>query len=212
MLSRTTYSNRYKYKSLLKNKEDIEFSNIETQLVNWNIPKVSPDKIYDTGMFKIYSAMSIKTIEQTIPIGSFYDSIQLLTEPEINRYKDKYKYLHIGLVQVALKPLTTEGLNTSLLIVLRDCKHNEFSDSLLGIIKSSLCNGHVYFDCHPNLFISLSEKNIFDVLTLNLQLAGYDMKVGSEHVNLTYRIYYKVMNTLSPNAHMYDYKDKTILL
>ena len=48
--------------------------------------------------------MSIKTIEQTIPIGSSYDSIQLLTEPEINHYKDKYKYLHIGLV--ALKPLT----------------------------------------------------------------------------------------------------------
>ena len=56
--------------------------------------------------------MSVKTIEQTLSIGSFYDSIQLLTEPEINRYKDKYKHLHIGLVQVALKPLMAEGLNT----------------------------------------------------------------------------------------------------
>ena len=163
-------------------------------------------------MFKIFSAISVKTIEQTIPIGSSFDSIQLLTEPEINRYKDKYKYLHIGLVQVALKPLTAEGLNTSLLIALRDCRHNKFSDSLLGIIQSSLCNGPVYFDCHPNLSVSLSDKNIFDVLTLNLQLSGYDMKVGSEPVNLTYRIYYKVMNTLSPKAHMYDCKDKTILL
>ena len=149
MLTRTVSNNRYKSKSLLKNKEDIEFSNIESQLVNWNIPKVSPDKIYETGMFKVFSAMSVKTIEQTIPIGSSFDSIQLLTEPEINRYKDKYKYLHIGLVQVALKPLTAEGLNTSLLIALRDCRHNKFSDSLLGIIQSSLCNDPVYFDCHP---------------------------------------------------------------
>lgn len=29
----------------MKNKEDIEFSNVETQLVNWNIPKANPDKI-----------------------------------------------------------------------------------------------------------------------------------------------------------------------
>ena len=52
--------------------------------------------------------ITIIIFEQTIPIGSSFDSIQLLTEPEINRYKDKdkYKYLHIDLVQVELKPLT----------------------------------------------------------------------------------------------------------
>ena len=39
--------------------------------------------------------MSVKTIEQTIPIGSSFYSIQLLIELEINRNKDKYKYLHM---------------------------------------------------------------------------------------------------------------------
>jgi len=68
MLSRNASSNHYKSKALLKNKEDIEFSNIESQLINWNIPKVSPDKIYDTGMFKKNSTTSVKTIEQTIPV------------------------------------------------------------------------------------------------------------------------------------------------
>lgn len=110
------------------------------------------------------------------------------------------------------KPLTAEGLNTSLLIALRNCCHNKFNDSLLEIIQFSLCNGPIYFDCHPNLSVSSLDRNIFDVLTLNLQLHGYDMKIDSEHVNLTYRMYYKVMNTLSPRAHMYDCKDKTILL
>ena len=81
---------------------------MKTQLVNWNIPKVSPNKIYDTCMFKIFSSMPVKTIEQTLPVRSSYDSIQLLTKPEINHYKDKCKYLYIGLVQVALKPLTAK--------------------------------------------------------------------------------------------------------
>ena len=188
MLSQSTSTNRFKPRSLLKNKEDIEFSSIEYHLVNWNILKVNPDKIYKMGMFKLFSSMTVKTIKQTIPIGNFFDSIQLLIEPEIHRYKDKYKYLHIGLVQVALKPLTAKGLNISLLIALRDYRHNKFSDSLLGIIQSSLCNGPIYFDCHPNLYVSLTDKNILDILTLNLQLNGYDLKVCSEPVNLTYRI------------------------
>lgn len=90
---------------------------------------------------------------------------------------------------------------------MKDCRHNKFSNSLLGINQSSLCNDPIYFDCHPNLFVSLTDKIILDVLTLNLQLNGYDLKVDSELVNLTYHIYYKVVNTLSPKTHMYDYKD-----
>lgn len=63
MLSRSASTNRFKLRSMLKNKEDIEFSNIK-QLINWNIPKVSSEKIYGMGMFKLFSSMSVKTIEQ----------------------------------------------------------------------------------------------------------------------------------------------------
>ncbi|KAM7510633.1 hypothetical protein LguiB_009508 [Lonicera macranthoides] len=210
MLSQSSSIDYFKLR-LLKSK-DVESSNIETRLLNWNIPKVSLDKIYDTGIFKLFTSTSVKTIKQTVPIGNSFESLQLLPEPEIARYRSKYKYLHIGLVQVALKPLTVEGLNTSLIIALRDCRHIKFADSLLGIIESSFCNGPVYFNCLPNLSISFSDKNILDVLTLNLQLSGYDMKIGLGPVNLTYRIYYKVMNTLSPRARLYHCGDKTILL
>lgn len=58
----------------------------------------------------------------------------------------------------------------------------------------------------------MTDRNILDNLTLSLHLNGYDLKPGSEHVNLTYRIYHKLMNTLSLRAHIYDFKDKTILL
>jgi len=53
----------------------------------------------------------------------------------------KYKYLHIGCVQVAVKPLVREGLNASILMCLRDTRHNNFHDSLIGIVETSLGHG-----------------------------------------------------------------------
>ena len=41
--------------------------------------------------------------------------------PSLQKHIDKhFNYVHIGLVQVGLKPLTKEGLNTSILATLRE--------------------------------------------------------------------------------------------
>ena len=61
------------------------------------------------------------------------------------------------LVQVGIKPLTKEGLNTSILAVLRDARFQNFQDFLLSSIESNLCNGPVSFDCYPNHTISLKD-------------------------------------------------------
>ena len=94
--------------------------------------------------------------------------------------------------------MTVAGLDTSLLVCLRDARHIQFSDSLLGMIESSLCHGPVYFNCYPNFTVSLTDKNILDVLTLNIQTQLYNMKEGSENIQVGYRIYYKVMTTNCP--------------
>ncbi|KAM7466334.1 hypothetical protein LguiB_013896 [Lonicera macranthoides] len=245
MLTRSSSRAKYVPNSFIKNYDDVEFNNIENKLLNWHLPMVKPNKIYNTGMFdfissmsiktenkllnwhlpmvkpnKIYntgmfdfiSSMSIKTVEQTIPIGNNFDSLQLFHEDEILCYKDKYKYIHFGLIQVAIKLLTSLGLNASLLIDLRDCRHNKFLDSLLGMIQTSLCDGPVYFNCFPNFSVSMTDKHILDTLTLNIQMNGYDLKEGCEHINVTYKVHYKVMNTLSPNAKRYDPKGKTTII
>lgn len=41
--------------------------------------------------------------------------------------------LHIGLIHGALTPLTTKELNTNIHIALRDCRHINYQDSLLGL-------------------------------------------------------------------------------
>ena len=87
--------------------------------------------------------------------------------------------------------------------------HNKFAYSLLQIIQTSLCNDTVYFNCFPNFFVSLTDRNILDIVTLNLQMNGYDLKESSKPINLTYCVHYKVMNTLSPNAKRYDPKGKS---
>ena len=105
------------------------------------------------------------------------------------------------MVQVAVKPLTREALNTSVLLCLRDDRHLRFNDSLLGMMETSLHNGPVYFNCYPNFALSLSDRNIMDALILNVKIDGYYIKEGSESLAIIYRIYYKLMKiTLDPQS------------
>ena len=81
--------------------------------------------------------------------------------------KEGHNFLHIGLVQVGVKPLIREGLNCSIFMALRDIRHIRFDDSFLGTIQTSLSNGPVHFDCFPNFTISLHDPHIRKALTLN---------------------------------------------
>jgi hypothetical protein len=58
----------------------------------------------------------------------------------------KYKFLHIGFVQVAVKPLTRLGIDASVLLCLRDVRFLQFKPSILGIIQSSVYVGPIHFD------------------------------------------------------------------
>ncbi|GAV61967.1 MP domain-containing protein, partial [Cephalotus follicularis] len=115
------------------------------------------------------------------------------------------------LVQITLKPLTRIGLNNSLIICLRDCRHNKFTRSLLGLVESSLSNDPIYFNCFSNFIVSLNEPNILKTLTINLKTFGLDMLHGSQNLVLINTIHYKVMTRVSPNAKIMDTKGETIL-
>ena len=62
-----------------------------------------------------------------------------------------------GLVQIAFKPLTLEGLPESFVAALRDARNLNWKKSLIGIMEFNLTNGPVYFNAYPNLQLSLSE-------------------------------------------------------
>ncbi|PIN20109.1 hypothetical protein CDL12_07206 [Handroanthus impetiginosus] len=120
------------------------------------------------------------------------------------------------MIQIGLKPLTRPGLNTSALILVRDKRHNQFEDSLLGIVEPTLCDGPVYFKCFPNFTVSLTDPNIMQSLILNIKTEGFDMLKGTPNIALVYRLCYKLMNTVVPKTRVsstdiYDKKGETTL-
>ena len=158
----------------------------------WNIPKVDPKSIYRTSWTKntFCSQYRVRTVEQTFSISRTHEKCCLLSKKNINDFlAKKISYLHIGLVQVAVKPPTRKGINVSVLMCLRDARFRKFYDSIHGMIIASLYDGPVYFDCYPDISLTLDDPNTFKALTLNVLTSGYDMDEGSKPFALIYRIY-----------------------
>ncbi|QHO11173.1 polyprotein [Arachis hypogaea] len=172
------------------------FEDINQAIDNWKIPNIPQDELYVPDDNKRKPNYIIKTTENNIPLGpDSGEEFHLLTKQFVREHARHYKYLHIGYVQVAVKPLIREGLNASILMCLRDIRHNDFQDSLIGTVETSLGHGSVYFKCFPNKTVSLLDVNILDSLFLNIRIHGLNMKEGSIPAALIYRIQYKVMNT-----------------
>ena len=163
---------------------------------NWIMPSVSPDEIYYQKSWSLSAFKSethVKTVEQVYYINKNFETCQLLNKENIEKHiKDGYNFLHIGLVQVGLNPLTLLGLNAAVLVTLRDASFRNYKDEIFGVIETSLCNGPVHFDCYPNCTISLTDPCILKVLTLNIKTSGYDVDPGRQPLALIYRIHYKV--------------------
>ena len=82
----------------------------------------------------------------------------MFNKQAIKSFKEKgYKFIHTGLVQVAIKPLTKKGINASMLLILKDARFKVFEPSLLGMVEASLYNGPIHFNCYPDLTISLDD-------------------------------------------------------
>jgi hypothetical protein len=124
-----------------------------------------------------------------------------------------FSFIHFGLVQVSVKPLTRQGLNTSVFLGLRDGRFKIYQDALLGMVESSLYKGPIYFNCYPNFVVSLTDETVLQTLELNVETSGYNMYEGAQPLEFVYRIYYKLMKTtLEPQALMESPKGKTLLL
>lgn len=181
--------------------EEFEIPKQLDLLNRWTIPKIQPKVLYELGTFEeLGFIQSVKTTEENLTMNQDDMIVKLLTYEDIHRYQYTHNYLHVGLVQIAFKPLTLQGLPESFLAVLRDGRNMNWKQSLMGIIQSSLTNGPVYFNVYPNLQLSLSDVNILDALTLNVKTNGYNYMPGSELICICYRIYYRPLKTMNPRC------------
>ena len=132
----------------------------------------------------------------------------------MKEFKNKgYKFLHLGLIQVGIKPLTRRGINAAVMLRLFDGRFIDYKQGMLGMVEASLCKGPIHFNCSPDLTISLDDGAPEKALTLKINTFGYQMIEGSRPLALVYRIYYKLLKTnLNPQALLKDPKDQTLLL
>ena len=171
----------------------------------WTIPKIDTKNVYKISCVEntFHSAYKVRIVEQIFFISNTHEKCCLFSKKNIGEYlaSKKFSYLHIGMVQVALKLLTWKGINASVLMCLRDARFKNFKDSILVMITASLYDGLVYFNCYLDLILTLDDPNIIKALTLNIASSSYHMEEGSKPFALIYCIYYRLLGTkLNPGA------------
>ena len=158
------------------NSEDYQLLDVNLRLGDWNIPKMPTSEIYRSSwinreIFKI--DYHVKTIEPVYRINKEFETCYLLSPATIKACKQQgHNFLHIGLVQVGVKPLIRKSLNSSILMALRDTRHIRFNDSLLGTIETSFSDGPVHFNCFPDFTIHLHDPHVMKALTFNIKTHG----------------------------------------
>ncbi|KAL4574855.1 hypothetical protein LXL04_021695 [Taraxacum kok-saghyz] len=127
-------------------------------------------------------------------------------------YEQKYKFMHIGLVQIAIKPLFRIGIDAPVLLILRDKRHNDFENSILAMAETNIANRPIYFSCYPNFSVGLFDKNILDTLVLTVETKNLDFKDNTKPLAIIYRVCYKTMTTtIEPRTRLSSPKNETII-
>ena len=78
---------------------------------------MSNQEIYKKGTFKFFIDYTIKTSEMSVNLEQDDQVIRLLDNRSVEKHKkDGYNFIHFGMIQVVVKPLTRLGLNTSIVM------------------------------------------------------------------------------------------------
>ncbi|KAK9724328.1 hypothetical protein RND81_05G064500 [Saponaria officinalis] len=203
--------------STSKDSNTVQSSEISAPLdfSNWNIPTENPTQIYHIGPLDFKIAFSIRTHEETRFVQSDTETLNLLSYTSIQKYiQKKYRFIHFGLVQVAVKPLVHKGIDCPIYMALRDNRLKTYKDSLLAVVQTNVCNGPVYFNCFPDYTVDLSDPLIQESLILDLHVSGNKFKEFVKKFAIVFRIYFRLMSsTVNPKfIHEPSSKEETIFI
>jgi len=124
---------------------------------NWTLPRVEIDTIYKIGTFDFIKAYSCKTHEEVISLQNGLQTVDMIKQYSIDSHlKAKYRFMHIGLFQVAIKPLLKKGINAAIYMALRDKRLKKYKSSLLVVIQTNICKGPIFFNCYPDFMVDLT--------------------------------------------------------
>ena len=140
---------------------------------NWVMPRIDIDTIYKIGTFEFKKAYSIKTHKEAISLQSGMQTIGIIKQNSIKSHlKANYRFMHIGLVQVAIKPLLKTGVSAPIYLALRDKSLYHYKSSLLAVIQTNVCKGPIFFNCYPNFIVDLTYPMTTEALKLDVHVQG----------------------------------------
>ena len=91
-------------KKIVRSREDI----IHEDYLEWKIPNEKIDNIYSIGTFDFKTSYAIKIHEETFNIQNKFQTIQLLSTLALQEFLKKgFRYIHFGLIQVAIKTFSS---------------------------------------------------------------------------------------------------------
>ena len=88
-------------------------------------------------------------------------------ENNLKYNKDKkYRYIHVGSVQVQITLLQYYDKDIDLYALLYDIKHNKFNNQIITGIETNLYNESVGFNCRPGHYVRLKDEFAKNLLFL----------------------------------------------
>ena len=89
----------------------------------------------------------IGLLPQTIlQIGLCLEQTLISPTAVAQHLQEKYRFMHIGLVQVVVKPLLRNGVNAPIYLALRDKRLRHYKSSSLAVIQTNVCKGPIFFN------------------------------------------------------------------
>lgn len=153
------------------------------------MPKIKPTDVYIPkvkAIFKLFDSVvfliqrSKKVSLRCHKIMTLHSNANILDVHKIRRFRSMgLHFIHFGMLQVGIRPLTRKDLNTSALVCALDTRHHSFKDALLGAVQAPLHDGPIYFNVYPNFTCSLSDPHLNRSLRLKIKTHGFNMLEGS---------------------------------
>ncbi|KAK9668727.1 hypothetical protein RND81_13G081900 [Saponaria officinalis] len=196
---------------LLKSNDPLSPANqIATTFISLNNSRNSKTPIKETLLHSFKASIIFTEFVQ-----SDTETLNLLSYTSIQKYiQNKYRFIHFGLVLVAVKPLVHKGIDCPIYMALRDNRLKTYKDSLLAVVQTNVCNGPVYFNCFPDYTVDLSDPLIQESLILDLHVSGNKFKEFANNFAIVFRIYFRLMSsTVNPKfIHEPSFKEETIFI
>ncbi|KAL0434675.1 UNVERIFIED_CONTAM: movement protein [Sesamum radiatum] len=105
------------------------------------------------------------------------------------------KWIHIGAIEVVIKAIFKEGINSAIHLSIMDRRINNLRDGCLRSMIGNLYAGKLMFDIHPRIAYNLADQNFSRVLILHQDFKRKDlMKERNSPYSLSYRIAYALSN------------------